>query len=325
MDVVLHEDEWYGLPAWTLESAQLRVTTVPEMGAKLVSIFDRQVQHEWLLSPGNRPFEPVPYGAVFVDQDMSGWDEMFPTINACPYPVAGPYAGNLLPDHGEVWPLAWEVVQAEAGVLKLSVSGRALPYRLSRAMSLVDARTLRLDYEVTNTGDEPLVSLWTAHPQFSVGPDTEIHLPPEIRQVVNVLETEEWGDVGSCHAWPEATTQQRQPFRLDRIGPATEHRCRKFYLLPEQPVSWAELRETQTGAWLRLGWNPDEVPYLGIWVDEGTYNPEPTVALEPSTGFYDSLELAWQNRRAPTLPAGGRLAWHLTVQIGAGLARNASQ
>ena len=34
--------------------------------------------HEWLLGPADCPFRPVPYGASFVDQDMSGWDEMFP-------------------------------------------------------------------------------------------------------------------------------------------------------------------------------------------------------------------------------------------------------
>jgi len=59
-------------------------------------------------STGNRPFKPVAYGAVFVDQDMSGWDEMFPTINACTYPAPSPYAGITLPDHGEVWVLPWE-------------------------------------------------------------------------------------------------------------------------------------------------------------------------------------------------------------------------
>jgi len=71
------------------------------MGAKLVSLVHKPAAHDWLLGPADRPFRPVPYGASFVDQDMSGWDEMFPTIEACPYPGEGPYAGAALPDHGE--------------------------------------------------------------------------------------------------------------------------------------------------------------------------------------------------------------------------------
>lgn len=67
---------------------------VPEMGAKLVSLADKRSGLEWLAGPADRPFRPVPYGADFVQQDMSGWDEMFPTIVACAYPAPGENHGS---------------------------------------------------------------------------------------------------------------------------------------------------------------------------------------------------------------------------------------
>ncbi|MEP0761720.1 MAG: DUF5107 domain-containing protein, partial [Chloroflexota bacterium] len=81
-DITLSPSEWRGQPAWTLESARLRVVTTPGVGAKIVSIYDKAAGHEWLVAPADRPFGPLAYGAVFTEQDMSGWDEMFPTIKA---------------------------------------------------------------------------------------------------------------------------------------------------------------------------------------------------------------------------------------------------
>jgi hypothetical protein len=142
-DITLTPSEWRGQPAWALESARLRVVTTAGVGAKIVSITDKAAGHEWLVAPADRSFGLLTYGATFIEQDMSGWDEMFPTIKACAYPQPGPYAGAALPDHGEVWALPWEMIAAEDGALTLGVDGRALPYRLMRTLRLDDAATLR--------------------------------------------------------------------------------------------------------------------------------------------------------------------------------------
>ncbi len=124
----LHSTTWHGVPAWTLEDETLRVTTVPRLGAKIVSLFDKRGDFEWLPGPmPGRPVRPVAYAAPFVEQEMAGWDEMFPTILACAYPGPGPRHGVALPDHGEAWALPWEVARAADGELTLTLEGRALP------------------------------------------------------------------------------------------------------------------------------------------------------------------------------------------------------
>ena len=102
MKVSIYQTEWRGFNAFALESASLRTVVVPELGAKLVSLLDKRNQLEWLAGPGDRPVKRVLYGAPFTEQDLSGWDEMFPTIVACAYPGPGERNGAPLPDHGEV-------------------------------------------------------------------------------------------------------------------------------------------------------------------------------------------------------------------------------
>lgn len=315
---LLTETVWRDQPAWTLENDHLRVITVPGMGAKIVSLYNKQAQHEWLVALDDRPFKPAPYGSVFIDQDLTGWDEMFPTINTCVYPLPGPFKGTPLPDHGEVWPLPWDVMAAGSEQLQLGVNGRALPYRLNRTMTLGDSGSLRLDYELHNTGSEPLVSLWAAHPQFVVSPEIEIRLPPDIRRVANVLDGEEWGRPGQRYDWPTAVNRQGKTVHLNRVAPPTAHNYRKMYNLPQEPVGWAALHEPDH---LRFDWDSAKVPYLGLWVDEGGISPKSAVALEPSTAYYDNLTLAWHLRHTPVLPPGEVARWYLVVTVGQTLPR----
>lgn len=313
-----YETTWLGQPALTLETPLLRFVTVPDIGAKIVSLFDKQAGREWLLPPTDRDFKPAEYGASFVDQDMSGWDEVFPTTDACAYPVEGHYYGNALPDHGEVWSLPWQVEGITQDSISLSTTGKALPYRLTRTVRVIDSQRLRVEFEAANTGTEPFVALWASHPQFAVDAETRIVLPERVERVVNVHRVEEWPDIGQTYLWPQAQTDDGRPFELDRIGGAEKQRCRKFYVLPDEPVNWAALRQDNTGDYIRLAWDSSQIPYLGLWVDEGTYNPLPTAALEPTTGYYDRLDIAWQNNRVMRLSPDKPVHWRLDIELGCG-------
>jgi galactose mutarotase-like enzyme len=309
---------WLGQPALVLETSALRLVTVPGMGAKIVSLFDKEANREWLLSPINRDFKPAAYGASFVDQDMSGWDEIFPTTDACLYPVEGRYKHTPLPDHGEVWALPWQVVEVSDERIQLAAVGRALPYRLTRTAQVIQSRRIRMAFEVLNTGAEPLAVLWSAHPQFAVDADTRIRLPEAVEQVVNVHPTEDWRQVEGIYTWAKAQSDDGQWHRLDVIGSAERHRCRKFFVLPDQRISWAALQQGNNGAWIRLSWDSEGVPYFGLWVDEGVYNPAPTAALEPTTGYYDRLDRAWENGCVMHLLPDTPVRWHLDIELGSG-------
>lgn len=317
MKASLNPTSWYGLAAWSLESDALRAIVVPDLGAKLVSLFDKRCQVEWLADPGNRPVKRVPYGAIFTDQDLSGWDEMFPTITACEYPAPGMYYGIPLPDHGEVWALPWNLNGLQGDVLNLSVEGIALPYRLSRSLKFSSADALQMDYTLLNFGDEPMAYIWAAHPQFACPEGAEIRLPPHVRTVCNILDASwGWGDPETSFNWPQATRPDGQLFQLDRVGSASLGNARKFFVTPDTRAGWAEVVSLSGGAWLRMEWNADKVPYLGLWIDEGAISHTSVVAPEPMTGFYDSLAIAWAKKEVTILGPGVTVTWSLSVRLG---------
>lgn len=319
MNTSISQSTWHGQEAWVLENDTIRTVIVPDIGAKLVSLFDKRTGNEWIVGAGERPFVNVPYAASFTEQDMSGWDEMFPTITACEYPVPGDNHNALLPDHGEVWPLPWTLEPSEKGTLKFSVMGKALPYRFTRTLSYSTEDTLQMAYEVENLGQESMPYLWSAHPQFTCGDSAKVILPANVKEVCNVLPSEwGWGELETRHAWPETTTETGQKRQLDFIGEASLKQIRKFFVLPDTSVSWAGLIRQPANDWLRFDWDPNLVPYLGIWMDKGVISSETVVALEPMTGFYDSLALAWEKKQVTLISAGEKQAWSLSVSLGTG-------
>ena len=316
--MTLGATHWRGMPAYVLENDRLRVITTPDPGAKITSIFDKKTAYEWLVAPADRAFGPVGVGTAFTEGDMSGWDEMYPTIKPCQYPAGGPFADMLLPDHGEVWSLPWQMETTTGDALTLSVEGHALPYRLRRTLSLDDAAQLVLSYEVSNHGAHPIAALWAAHPQFTATLHTRIVLPALVTNLYNVRDTPAWGTWGLRYAWPETVDRQGKHVRLDRIAPADTGTCRKLYVPPDTPVEWAALVEEDADHWLLMQWNGSQIPYLGLWIDEGAVNSVATVALEITDGFHDSLATAMSHQRCPVIPPGGRRQWQVTLQVGSG-------
>jgi hypothetical protein len=308
-----------GYPSLELENAALRVVVVPEAGAKIVSLFDKRAGREWLVTPEqSNPFRAWPYGTEYNSNQCGGWDEMFPTILACPYPGEGPYGGAELPDHGEAWCLAWSDAGSTAAQIILELAGRALPYRVRRMLSL-DGDALQMDYALENCGDAEFAYLWAAHPQFACDPGAEIVLPEDVIEVTNVLPLSwgaEYGEPGTANRWPEFDYNGTM-VRQDRVAAPERRGGRKFYLPVERPIAWGELRQP-SGEWLRMSWDAGLAPYCGIWIDEGFLNRVSDMAFEPATGYYDSLLAAWNNGRYAVVPAGAVIRWSLRVQLGRG-------
>ena len=229
MNTSISQTTWHGLNAWALDNDAMRTIVVPELGAKIVSLFDKRNQLEWLVGPGSKPLKQVPYGATFTDQDMSGWDEMFPTINACAYPGPGDRHGTLLPDHGEVWSLPWTIDEVSDGRLTLSVEGHALPYRLTRTVDYREADTLRLHYEVINLGSDSMPYQWAAHPQFVCDQEAVSRLPTQITTVFNAIDQLwDWGPCETQYPWPQATNKPASPAASIGLGHLHENSRASF-------------------------------------------------------------------------------------------------
>lgn len=268
-------------PPVRLDTPALSVVVDADRGAKIVSLREPDGL-EWLAAAD--PAHPAPPRAPFVDAEMAGWDECAPSIVACEV------AGASVPDHGDLWDRPFAAVGDE-----LVAEGRSLDYRFARAMREVPGG-VRFEY-VAQARSTPIPFLWAAHPQFVAPPGTRVELPG-VTEVVDVLDPAE-----PLLPWtPERATIDTVP----RGG------CRKVYVPPSVSARGARLVRAD-GRALELRWSL-ACPYVGVWFDGTAYSREPVIAIEPSTGYFDSLATAVERGRVPVLAPGRPLHWWVEVR-----------
>lgn len=273
-----------------LETPALTVVVDAERGAKIVSLREPDGL-EWLAAAESAS-TPAP-GTSFVEAEMAGWDECAPTIVACDV------EGRSVPDHGDLWDRAFtrdgDTLVAE---------GASLGYRFSRSMRAVPGG-VRFEYSAEALS-RLVPFLWAAHPQFVATPGTRVELPG-VSEVVDVLDPGE----------------PRLPWagELATIDTVPSGGCRKVYAEPSVHASAARLVRGD-GRALELHWS-SECAYVGVWFDGGAFSREPVIAIEPSTGYFDSLATAVARGRVPVLEPGSPLRWWVEVRpapAGAGTA-----
>lgn len=276
---------WCGEPVIGLAGDGWSARVSPRRGGKIVSL--RSGGQEWLAQPRQPLPAPAAPGAVFTDAEMCGWDECAPSI------VAGSVAGRTMPDHGELWTQRWHVDGD-----RLTAEGPSFDYRFERRL-VSRGPALRLEYTV-RAGKDDVPFLWAAHPQLVAPPGSAVSIATDATHAWDVL------------AEPAApVVLRRETCTVDTLEPGG---CRKFYLGPDERASSASLTLPGDRA-LTMSWDPTLTPYLGIWMDRCAYSREPVVAIEPSTGFYDSLESALGRGLVPVVPAGSELSWWCEISF----------
>lgn len=250
---------------------------------------------EWL-APSYPSSQPG-LGAPFVRGGMGGWDEVVPSVQ-----TAALLDGTIVPDHGDVWNVPWIVTAASAGLLVMEVELASLPVTLRRTIRATDAG-LRIDYIATTDalGEYPV--LWCAHPQFAAGAHATLTLGLAGRAVAPEL-TEEYPNRGISRGFPAGSVH------------ATLHAGTsvKAFLPPGAVADSATLNLGGEQS-LRLSWNAESLPYLGLFWDNGEFAAEPVLAIEPATGWGDSLADAVASARVLTVSVTKPLRWHLDLAV----------
>ncbi len=300
---VVLEDEW------------LKVTLVPGMGGKIASLIFKPDERELLWQNSGEGFIKSAYDSPFFAGDMSGIDDMFPTIDECFYPD-GPWKGTRLPDHGEVWALPWDChLDHDHNKVTLSVSGVRVPYKLSKTLMLREEK-LELRYELKNLSPFSFRFIWALHPLFKVDEFTRILLPESVQQVINVGGSpSRLGAYGSVHSWPITKDSSGEVYDMSRILQPEKGSCDKYYAIGPTPEGWCALRNERSGLEIKLTFPSEQVPYLGMWVNEGAYHEQYNVAPEPCTGAFDSVATATQWGAVSVVPGMGSYEWSLSIEV----------
>jgi galactose mutarotase-like enzyme len=295
-----------------LKADTLDATILPALGGKIASLRKNGIE---LLQQPLRSYAPRTLTMGFEESDASGFDECLPSVAACRIQTAN---GEVeIPDHGEFWRIPHVAEDVTSNHVRLTATGSALSLRLERALHL-EEDSLRIDYTVTNTGQEAVPYAWSAHPLFSVDPGDRVTLPESVMQVtVEGSGHNRLGVAGTPHCWPAAIQADGATTSLNvAAAPDSEIGDKLFTDAP--PEGWCILERRSAGLQLRVDFDPALTPYLGLWLcyggwPEGQAARQNCVAIEPCTAPMDSLEAAIKSGSARTLAAGESASWWVKI------------
>ena len=66
---------------------------------------------------------------------------------------------------------------------------------------------------------------------------------------------------------------------------------------------------------LRLSYDAGVLPYLGVWITAGGFQGDYNWAIEPTSGFYDSVSTAEKNKKLKVLGPGEVMEFELTLSL----------
>ncbi|NLI90101.1 MAG: hypothetical protein GX366_06815 [Epulopiscium sp.] len=281
----------FNMDAITIENDKIRVTTLPEHGFKVASIYHKEKDFEFLFQPSNKEYKKAYHGADFSKYDTSGLDDCVPSIDPCKYLDTD----IDLVDHGDVWSIPWDVKHTK-GKLEGEVELPSLPLLFSRAITL-DEESIIFNYRVKNLSGEDVAYLWTLHGLNCYNENTRLEFPEDLRNYINVQNDEVWNfDIRNLKDYPKNHTF-------------------KYYFTDEIKEGWALLDYRDKRVKYKVNFDPRDNPYLGIWLTTGGFKEENNVAIEPCNGFYDTLERAVDNKKVKYVRANDCDFWQVKIDI----------
>ena len=319
MSATLQELSVEGLTTLTLESEYIRMSILPELGAKVISLQLKVSDREYLWRHPGRSLRRARYADHYERYDISGWDECFPTIAEVIYPEE-PWRGAVVPDHGELWTLPWNW-EFDAGKLRMWTHSVRFGYCFERIFSLGDAGRIDIAYKVVNPVPFPLKALWSIHPFLKVSPSSRVLLPQGVRVRVDFSKDWRIGAYLTEHPWPIARDSGGREIDLSLMGPPDQQFMEKLFTT-RVPDGWAALYDSGDDHFLAFTFSPEDVPFVGICHLRGGWpaddEPSYSTILEPCCGWPDRLDIAMSQGGCMEIPAQGECTWNITLHAGKG-------
>lgn len=301
-----------------IESGSCSAIILPNFGGKIASL--RFAGQELLQSP-LAPISSRTRDMSFDAGDASGWDECLPSVAPCA--VNTPSGPAHIPDHGDLWRVPWTVTDRDEHSIALTASCFSLPLTLQRSLSLTQTEKgvrLSLQYRLTNTGDKAVPWSWAAHPLFTAALGDRIVLPDSVHTLrLEGSGGNRLGSNGDEKQWPIAEQSDGTDTDLSWVSAPDSGVGDKLFAGPmKHDAGWCALERPSAGLRIKVGFDPDATPYIGLWICYGGWPERPgikqvCVALEPSTAPVDSLAVVgpWSRNLAP----GESTVWPMHVDL----------
>lgn len=288
-----------GVPSVIIDTGKLRAVFLPENGGKLTSLTDTGTGKELLEQAPGKEYLAIGMDSSYVDGECSAFDDMFPTID----PQDGGY-----PDHGEVCRGKHSCVIGD-GYSEFSYDSVLLPYRYEKHISAAPDGGLVIGYRITNLSDKPLPCLWAGHIMLAGSEGGEVVIPCREGAPASVCFCDNGNLVpGSDIAFNRKLAVQ-QPYSV--TAPAY-----KFYLTEPSDKGELVYNRYRDGISVSVSYDAEKLPYVGLWMNNGTFKGMYNAAVEMCTAPFDSPEKAEARGYRAVLDANEKLEFTLTFRSG---------
>jgi hypothetical protein len=296
-----------------LRNEEIEIRVIPQLGSKICGLLNRSTAREWMWHPPGQPryFKNMT-GDAFAESTLIGADECIPTVAACNW------RNRALTDHGEAWTEAWtldeDALEDEKLVtrLRLPIS----PLALERTIQLHGNR-VRMQYKMQNVADESLEYIWALHPMMAIADGDYLILPSECNQVrldATVINCDLGGRGQLIHYPKPAPGINLESLKFSRDSAAI-----KFFTEPLS-IGCAGLRNERNGEYIVYSFDSSELNTFGVWINRGGWNGYHHVAIEPTNGAPDPLDLAVsQWKRFSSVEQGEVRQWEVSIFVGTDL------
>lgn len=274
----------------TYEFAPWAVECLPEDGGRISRLV---YKGQSLLTAAPRDFVPVEGFGDYEARPVYGYDDCFPTVDACAVPG---HPAITAPDHGELCWLPWRVEVAR-NTVTCSVASRALPVTFRR--SLVFAPNgVEWRFEVENLSTQPQLFLHVMHALMPPSQIVSVELPAFATLF----------DEGAGAGKPGDDAR-----RVASELVATPRGTARMFLLRGVRSGRVGLR-LKSGLSLQVDFPRDLFGTLGIWWNNMGYpavrgRERAECAFEPIPGSSSSLERSAQDGRTLVASARSTLSW----------------
>jgi len=299
------ETQLDGLRLLQLESDSLAVTLLPEVGAKILTLVDKKSGRNLLWENSRIRPQRYPIDANFDNYWCGGWDDAYPTADACVH------NGEPFPNLGELRSLDWSVDCLESGsgkygdagevnvaIARLSAFGPITPVRATKTVTL-RGQTLSMQFELENLGPLPLDLLWGTHPAFAIETGTRLLIPARIG-IVAQSNDPSLGAPGDTYAWPMLNETDMS------VVPAFASGTHCGHYATQLEDGWFAVETNGNG--IVYEFPLEECPHLWMWLVYGGWRGYYHAVIEPWTGYPVNLAQAHEQGRTRQLASGGKFS-----------------
>ena len=294
-----------------LENEWLAISILPEVGAKLYDLIWKPTGRNFLWH--NPRIAPQKYAieANFDNYWCGGWDEGFPTCDACEH------QGENYPNLGELRSLQWNVISVdrERGnqVVRLSAFGPISPVRAEKTVTLVDAApVVKVNYEITNLGPGSIDFIWGTHPCLAVTPNMMFRIPARTG-IVGLSSDASLGAPGERYAWPMIDTPAGRTDMSRTRAIDAKMFCGHY--ATDLEAGWYAAEDSETGEGFLLSFPVEQCPYLWLWLVYGGWRGYHHVIVEPWTSYPVHLADAVRGGTSRKLAPGERFTAEVRAAI----------